>query len=121
MVLWIISGLSSIGSGLVPLDVNLELHALVSIPAIVLQPVALGLHALSLVRQEGSGWWAMVGIAVALLAVSIFFLLRLEVQWGGLLERIVIWPVLLVLPVLAARGSGRGQRGPDHVRRSSGA
>jgi len=43
----------------------------------------------------------LVAAAVGVLAVSVFFLIRLDLVWGGLLERIAIWPVLLALPVLA--------------------
>jgi hypothetical membrane protein len=41
VVLWVITGLSSIATGLVPLDRNLDLHSLVALPALVAQPLAL--------------------------------------------------------------------------------
>lgn len=107
-VLWMISGLSSLASGLVPLDVDLELHALVSTPGIVLQPVALALHA-AVYARTSRRWWALVAAAVLIALESAWFVVRLEVRYGGLLERIAIWPVLIALPFLALRG-WRGDR-----------
>ena len=103
LVLWVISGISVMGAGLVPLDVNLLLHALVSTPAILLQPVALGLHSFTLARFGSPHWRWLVAAAGVLSADAVFFLVRLEVEGGGLLERLAVWPVLLALPLLAWR------------------
>jgi hypothetical protein len=100
-VLWVVSGLSSVATGLVPIDVDTTLHALVSTPVIALQPVALLLHAVVLARHGSSRWWVLVGVAAVVLGVAVFFLVRLDVRWGGLLERAAIWPVLLAAPLLA--------------------
>ena len=99
--LWVICGLSTVAAGFVPLDVDLELHSLVSAPAIVLQPFALALHASAYARQDRR-WLPVVVAALLVATVAVFFLVRLEVQWGGLLERLAIWPVLLAMPLLAA-------------------
>lgn len=94
---------TALATGFVPLDIDLQLHALVSVPAIVLQPVALALHAAVYARHERR-WWALVAIAGLIAAESVWFILRLEVRYGGLLERIAIWPVLVALPLLAIQG-----------------
>lgn len=108
LALWLICGLSIIATGLVPLDVDLELHALVSIPAIVLQPVALALHAAVFARRSRR-WWMLTAIGAVIAVETVWFILRLEVRYGGLLERIAIWPVVIALPVLAAESWRRAR------------
>ncbi len=109
-VLWVISGISSVVTGLVPLDVDLELHALVSTPAILLQPVALVLHATAYARRDPR-WWSAVVVGVLAAGAAVVFLLRLDTTWGGLLERAAIWPVLLCLPLIGVC-AGRDVRQP---------
>ena len=71
--LWIISGISTAAVGVVPLDVDLELHALVSAPAILLQPIALALHAWVYAREDRR-WFGLVIAACAIALVAVFFM-----------------------------------------------
>ncbi|HLS62053.1 MAG TPA: DUF998 domain-containing protein [Ruania sp.] len=92
VVCWVVAGASSVGSGLTPLDRALELHALVSAPGIVLSGVAMVLTGWALARAWSSRWWALVAAGVLSTAAGLLMLVRLEVQWGGLVERIALWP-----------------------------
>ena len=96
--MWVIAGLSSIGTGLVPIDADLELHALVSLPVFVAQPAALALLGV-LLRDR-----LAVGAGVLSLVASAIFLARTgSADFGGLLERLGLWPAYLLLPFLALR------------------
>lgn len=103
VVLWVVSGLSSIATGLVPLDQDLGLHALVSWPVFLAQPVAVLTTALALRRRHRSV--ALSGMAVgvvSLVAAAGFLATTADAQHGGLLERLALWPSYLWLPILAA-------------------
>lgn len=88
---WVTAGLSSVGSGLIPLDQRLELHALVSAPGIVLSGAAVILMGVTLARSWSRAWWIATAVG-ALSAAAGLLLIRLEVQWGGLIERVALWP-----------------------------
>lgn len=93
---WVASGLSSIATGLVPLDVDLELHTLVSLPVFLAQSVALVLHGLAL-RGSGLGRWAVVtGVASAVGMVGLFAV-TMAATWHGAFERLALWPAYLWL------------------------
>src|SRR5699024_5528422 len=72
VVLWIVSGLSSIGTGLMPLEQALEIHALVSLPVIIAQPLALILSGVVLGKRCGIASCAFVAGAVSVVATIIF-------------------------------------------------
>ena len=110
--LFVVGGLGSIGTGLVPLDVDLELHVLVSTPSFVALPIAL----LFAARAFGTPRWIPVSAAilgVATVAASIaFFVTSNSSDYGGLWERAALWPVFVwmgVVGVAALRPIG--QRG----------
>ncbi|MEJ2869830.1 DUF998 domain-containing protein [Actinomycetospora sp. OC33-EN08] len=100
-VLWVVAGLSSVATGLAPLDTAPVAHLVVSAPVFLAQPVALLLTGTALRSR----------IAIALGAVSIVasavFLLGLAPDLGGLLERLALWPGYLVLGVLGLRTLAR--------------
>lgn len=100
VTLWIVSSLSSVATGLVPLDQHLELHTLVSFPVFVTQPVAMLTTALVLRQRHrrlaGSG---IALAAISLVAAVVF--LGTNSELGGLLERLTLWPSFLWLPFLA--------------------
>lgn len=102
VVLWVIAGLSSIGTGLVPLDQDLGLHALVSEPVFVAQPLALITLGLALRRYRPALAWSALTVGVISLAgVAAFFVRAGSADLGGLLERLALWPGYLWLPVFA--------------------
>lgn len=102
VVLWIISGLSSIGTGLVPLDKDIELHVLVSLPVFVAQPFALVTLGLALRRHHRALAWPTLAVgALSLAGTSIFFARVEGSDFSGLLERLALWPGYLWLPIVA--------------------
>ena len=119
VVLWIVSGLSSIGTGLTPLDQALEIHVLVSFPVFVAQPLALILSGFVLRKRRGLASWAFIAGAVSVVATIIFLgILPAGASFGGLLERLALWPGyiwLLGLGIAILReNSSRKQSLKDH-------
>ncbi|MFC7374676.1 MULTISPECIES: DUF998 domain-containing protein [unclassified Brachybacterium] len=116
VALWVMTGLSSIGTGLTPLDQLLTLHVIVSLPGIVLSGVAMALTGAVLARSWDPRWWRLVAIGALSLVSGVVLLVRLEVQWGGLIERFALWPSFAACTVVALaalrRAGERGRPGP---------
>lgn len=101
VVLWVVTGLSSIATGLVPLDRDLDLHALVALPAFVTQPLALIVTAYVVrARRIPAGAALLAGVS-SLAGLIAFFARTGSAELGGLFERLTLWPGFLWLPVLA--------------------
>jgi len=103
--LLVVAGLSSAGVGLVPLDVDGDLHTLVALPLFVTQPVALILLGALAVRA-GPRVWGGVLLGLGLLAAAggiAFGATLVTGDVGGLYERIALWPCHLGLAVLGWR------------------
>ncbi|GGF99130.1 hypothetical protein GCM10007304_11260 [Rhodococcoides trifolii] len=97
VALWLIAvgGVSSVATGLVPLDVDLELHVLVSAPSFIALQLAMFAAARAF---TGFGWistsaWIIGAVTVA--SSVAFFTLSGSEDFGGLLERLALWPVFL--------------------------
>lgn len=101
VALWVLSGLSSIATGLVPLDQNLELHAVVSLPVFVAQPLALLATGVALRQRAGLSPSALAVGAVSLLGTVVYLGRTGSAELGGLFERLALWPGYLWLPFLA--------------------
>jgi hypothetical membrane protein len=99
-VVWVVCGVSTVGAGLTPLDRALEAHALVSVPAIVVCGAAMALTGAALTRQDPR-WRLLTVLGVLAAVVGLVMVLRLEVRWGGLLERLALWPSYAAMPVVA--------------------
>ncbi|WP_117215592.1 DUF998 domain-containing protein [Allorhizocola rhizosphaerae] len=99
VVLWVVSGLSSIGTGLVPLDRDLALHSLLSLPVFLAQPVAIITLGVAL-RGRQRALALVVGV-VSLVGTVAFLALTGSAEFGGLAERLALWPGYLWLPVAA--------------------
>ena len=100
-VLWAISGLSSAATGLVPLDQNLPLHTLVSLPVFVAQPLAMVVTALAIRARHRSLSLLGLGLgSVSLVAAVVFLSNDTSAEFGGLLERLALWPCFPWLPLL---------------------
>ncbi|QSF59073.1 DUF998 domain-containing protein [Nocardioides sp. zg-1228] len=99
--LWVITGLSSVATGLVPLDQDLDLHSLVALPAFVAQSLALLVIAYVLRHRRGVSGSALVAGAVSLVGLVAFLARTGSAELGGLFERLAFWPGYLWLPVLA--------------------
>jgi len=105
VMVWCVSGLGSVGVGLVPVNENGGLHGLVALPVFLAQPTALLLTALSL--RSGRAGLARATLAVAVLsAVGVLGFGALLASEGstafGGFERLALWPGYLWVGVLAA-------------------
>lgn len=101
VALWVLAGLSSIATGLIPLDQDLELHAAVSLPVFLAQPLALLATAVAL-RHRLVLACSALAIGVVSLMGAVLYLARVDsAELGGLFERLALWPSYLWLPVLA--------------------
>lgn len=92
----VVAGVSSGATGLVPLDVDVPLHYLVSLPVFVAQPLGLLAWGWAL-RPEAPAWLGRVGIATGLLCLAatvMFLVLEGQPQHLGTLERLALWPAL---------------------------
>jgi hypothetical membrane protein len=101
VVLWVITGLSSTATGLVPLDRDLDLHSLVALPALITQSLALLVSAYVLRHRRGPSRAALAAGALSLVGLVAFLARTGSAELGGLFERLAFWPGYLWLPVLA--------------------
>ncbi|CAN5902485.1 hypothetical protein BH20ACT6_BH20ACT6_10800 [soil metagenome] len=103
VLLWVLAGLSSVATGLVPVNEDAELHYAVAAPLFLVQPVSLLLLGWALwARARALASFTLltaVGCAVA----TWLFLALPAPGLDGLLERLALWPVKVVLGVLAIR------------------
>ncbi|WP_433800607.1 DUF998 domain-containing protein [Actinomycetospora sp. CA-084318] len=100
-VLWVVAGLSSIATGLAPLDTAPVAHLVVSAPVFLAQPVALLLTGLA-ARSRVAAGLGVVGVVA-----SVLFLVGVLPDLAGLLERLALWPGYVVLGVLGVRTLAR--------------
>ncbi len=98
-----VMGIGGVGVALVPLDVDLPLHSLAALPALLVQPVALPATGAAL-RASGlpGARWVLLAGAVSAAGLGLF-VAALYVGVGvGLTERLVLWPAYLVAPLVGA-------------------
>ncbi|MEZ0163460.1 DUF998 domain-containing protein [Kineococcus sp. LSe6-4] len=101
-VAWVVAGAGQAGAGLVPLDVDLAVHTAVSTPGIVATGLATVLTARSTAVRRWPRWRAVLLVAGTVSLVSgLVVVVRLDTSWGGLLERVSLWPSFVLLPVVA--------------------
>ena len=95
--LLLVSGLSSVATGLAPLDQNATVHAIAAAPLFVAQPVALIVLGVRLRndRPRLAGTLLAAGVVTGTAAVS--FVLSGDGPASGALERLALWPVLVGL------------------------
>ncbi|MFS3130341.1 DUF998 domain-containing protein [Nocardioides sp. Bht2] len=100
--LLVISGLSSVATGLAPLDQSATLHAIAATPLFVAQPVALLVLGTRL--RPGQPRLAAVLTATGFLvaAAALAFVFSGDGTATGILERLALWPVLVALAAFAA-------------------
>lgn len=99
-MVWVVAGLTSVGTGLVRLDQDLELHTLVTLPILVTQPLALITVGLALRTRHLLAWSTSTAGIVSLAGSGAFLALE-SADLGGLFERMVLWPAVLWAPVVA--------------------
>lgn len=104
--LLVVAGVSSTAVGLVPLDVDPGLHALVATPVFVTQPLALVLLGVVVLGRRRSGGGRTTGrvlLGCGLLAVvgaNVFGLAIATGDHGALWERVALWPCNIAVGVL---------------------
>ena len=104
--LLVVAGLSSVATGFFPVDDDATLHALAAAPLFVCQPLALLLLSRSMCSVSRPLARALVVTGSVTGAAAVGF--AVAGTGAGLLERLALWPVLVVL---AASGLvlGRGR------------
>lgn len=95
--LLMVSGLSSVATGLAPLDQDATLHAIAAAPLFVAQPVALIVLGARLRNSRPALAWALLGAGVATGTAALTFVLSGDGPASGVLERLALWPVLVGL------------------------
>ena len=96
-VLLVISGLSSVATGLAPLDQDATLHTIAATPLFLAQPAALivlGVQA----RRSRPAWARVLLVTGAVTScAALAFVLHGGGAGSGALERLALWPVLVAL------------------------
>lgn len=95
--LLVVSGLSSVATGLAPLDQDVTLHALAATPLFVAQPIALIVLGLRLRDDQPRLARALLTTGAVTGAAAVGFVLTGDGPASGALERLALWPVLLGL------------------------
>jgi hypothetical membrane protein len=95
--LLVISGLSSVATGLAPLDQDATLHALSAVPLFVAQPVALLVLGVRIRADRPRLARALLAAGVVTAAAAVAFVLSGTGPVSGALERLALWPVLVGL------------------------
>ncbi|MDA0565641.1 DUF998 domain-containing protein [Streptomonospora sp. S1-112] len=102
VALWILAGLSAIGSGVFPLDRAPAAHTVASLPVFVAQPCALITTGVALRRHRRLLGWSTIAVGAVCVAGTAVFAARVDVEhFSGLFERLALWPGHLWAAVLA--------------------
>jgi hypothetical membrane protein len=100
--LLVVSGLSSVATGLAPLDQDSTLHALAAGPLFVAQPIALLVLGARLRKSRPRLARILLGAGAVTAAAALGFVLAGEDgAASGALERLALWPVLLGVAAVA--------------------
>lgn len=95
--LLVISGLSSVATGLAPLDQDATLHAIAATPLFVAQPVALIMLGSQSRKNRPRRAWALLAVGAVTGTAAVLFVLSGGGPASGALERLALWPVLVAL------------------------
>ena len=120
--LLVVSGASSVGTGLAPLDQDATLHAMAAAPLFVAQPIAL----IVLGARFRDDWprlaRALMTAGVVTGVAAVWFLLDGDGPVSGSLERLALWPVLVGLALAGfalTRLTTDGRSGHGHRQTSA--
>lgn len=108
--LLVISGLSSVATGLAPLDQDVTLHAIAATPLFVAQPIALIVLGARLRGSRPRLSRALLATGALTSAAAVGFVLSGDGAASGALERLALWPVLVGLAGYAWTQVPRGDR-----------
>lgn len=95
--LLVVSGLSSVATGLAPLDQDATLHAIAASPLFVAQPIALIVLGARVRHDRPRLAGALVATGVVTGAAAVGFVLSGDSSTSGAIERLALWPVLVAL------------------------
>lgn len=95
--LLVVSGLSSVATGLAPLDQDATLHAIAATPLFVAQPAALIVLGARLRDDQPLLARALLATGAVTGAAALAFVLAGDGPASGALERLALWPVLVGL------------------------
>ena len=99
--LLVVSGLSSVATGLAPLDQDTTLHAIAATPLFVAQPIALLLLGVRLRAHRPRLARALLTTSGVTGAAAVGFVLLGDSPVAGALERLALWPVMIGLAAFA--------------------
>ncbi len=115
VLLWVLAGLSSIATGLVPVNENPGLHYAVAAPLFLVQPASLLLVGWALWPHARALASFTLVTAVGCAIATVLFVALPVAGLDGMLERLALWPVKVALGVLAV-GMLTGSRTTRTVR-----
>lgn len=124
--LLVVAGLSSVATGLAPLDQGATLHVISAASLFVAQPIALIVLGARLRKDPPRLGGALLAAGVMTATAAVLFALSGDGPASGALERLGLWPVLVALAGFARTrippdgGSGRGHRDTSSDTRSAG-
>lgn len=124
--LLVVAGLSSVATGLAPLDQDATLHVISAASLFVAQPIALIVLGARLRKDRPRLGGALLAAEVMTATAAVLFALSGDGPASGALERLGLWPVLVALAGFARTrippdgGSGRGHRDTSSDTRSAG-
>jgi len=95
--LLVISGLSSMATGLAPLDEGTALHTLAAAPLFLAQPAALIALAYQSWRARPVPARMLLSTGLVTSLAALAFVLNGDHSGAGALERLALWPVLIAL------------------------
>ena len=95
--LLVVSGLSSVATGVAPLDQDATLHAIAAAPLFVAQPLALIVLGARLRHDRPRLARALLTTGAVTGAAAVSFVLSGDGPVSGALERLALWPVLVGL------------------------
>ena len=93
--LLVVSGLSSVATGLAPLDQDGTLHAIAAPPLFVAQPIALIVLGVRVRDKQPRLGRALLATGAVTAAAAVAFVASGDSPVSGGLERLALWPVLL--------------------------
>lgn len=111
--LLVLSGVSSVATGLAPLDRDATLHVIAAAPLFVAQPIALILLGARCRSDRPGLARALLTAGAVTAAAAASFVLSGDAPISGALERLALWPVLVGVAGFAwTRLPRRGQSTP---------
>lgn len=99
--LLVVSGASSVATGLAPLDEDAVRHAVAATPLFVAQPIAVGALGWRLRSERPRLARALMATGAVTGAAAVGFVVSGEDGVSGALERLALWPVLVGLAAYA--------------------